>query len=321
MRKLFVYPETRTSLNFSKYSKLLSEYCLVDSEDKSDCILLLEGFYSIESYIEIVLRSKKAEKTIFTDKKVKSILSDSSKEINYPLICLDDNNYCCDILSHLHNIDKPVIAVSSLGENTDKFAIQLSLREFFLSKNYSILQLGSSELSSFFGFDILPTFMFSEISVESKIKMLNSYIYKKLEEHDYDLIIIGVPGGILPYNNYICNNFGELAYVISRAMQIDVNILSVYLFDNITDIMLSKLDNYCAVALNTEKILFNISGSFICYNREERQANYFDLDNNYINENFPNSVSYTVFSERSGYLLGETMQSIEDTLATNVETI
>lgn len=45
---------------------------------------------------------------------------------------------------------------------------------------------------------------------------------------DYDVIIIGVAGGILPVNRYVTNYFGEIPLIVSSALNIDINVLCLY---------------------------------------------------------------------------------------------
>ena len=78
------------------------------------------------------------------------------------------------------------------------------------------------------GFHDFPKFMFDEnLSEVKKILMFNRYIWEVEVNEEPDIIIIGLPGGIIPFNNNFTNRFGILAIEASLAVKPDVAVLSI----------------------------------------------------------------------------------------------
>ncbi|MDY4115665.1 MAG: TIGR04066 family peptide maturation system protein, partial [Blautia sp.] len=98
-------------------------------------------------------------------------------------------------------------------------------RKIFIEQNYKVFQVGTKDYSTLFELDNWPRFLFSqEISFPKKVFAFNRWIFERVKKLEPDIIILGIPGGIMPINNKICNYFGELALIISKALKIDVNI-------------------------------------------------------------------------------------------------
>lgn len=121
----------------------------------------------------------------------------------------------------------PVILVMGNGERANKFDIQLSLRRLFLKNNYKISQIGSKDYCELFGFHSFPQFMYNcNHDDVDKILLLNQYINLLDKREKPDVIIIGVPGGNMPYNEKFHNHFGLLNYMVSQAICPDFVIFS-----------------------------------------------------------------------------------------------
>lgn len=121
----------------------------------------------------------------------------------------------------------PVILVAGNGERANKFAIQLSLRERFLKAGYKIIQIGSKSYCELLGFNSFPQFMYDPaIHDTGKIVLFNQFINVLDKEENPDAIIIGVPGGTMPYNEKFHNHFGMLNYMVSQAISPDFVIYS-----------------------------------------------------------------------------------------------
>lgn len=50
-----------------------------------------------------------------------------------------------------------------------------------------------------------------------------------MKEESLDVIILGVPGGVMPYSSEIPNGFGEPAFIIANAIKLDIAIYSTYI--------------------------------------------------------------------------------------------
>jgi peptide maturation system protein (TIGR04066 family) len=126
----------------------------------------------------------------------------------------------------LFTINAPVIFVLGICERTNKFEVQLSLRENFIRMGYKVSQIGTRNYCSLIGFHSFPEFMFSSLLTESnKVTLFNHYIKKIEVEEKADVIIVGIPGAIMPFNDILTNKFGILAYEVCQAVTPDAAIL------------------------------------------------------------------------------------------------
>lgn len=108
-----------------------------------------------------------------------------------------------------------------------KFEIQLSIRENLQSKGYKISQIGSRNYCEFLGFHSFPGFMYNRnLSESEKIILFNNYIKRLENDENPDLIVIGIPGGIMKRNDTFTSYFGIFAYEISQAVTPDYVICS-----------------------------------------------------------------------------------------------
>lgn len=163
----------------------------------------------------------------------------------------------------IEGISVPVIFVLGLGEKTNKFEIQLSLREGLMNKGYKISQVGTRNYCDLAGVNPIPGFIYETgISEVHKIVLFNRFIKEIENRESPDVIIIGIPGGIMPFNSKITNKFGIIPYMISQAVIPDFSVVSVYYEDYETKYfdMLSKSIRY---KLGFEVDCFNIANNQI----------------------------------------------------------
>jgi peptide maturation system protein (TIGR04066 family) len=180
----------------------------------------------------------------------------------------------------LFEIKTPVIAVYGLSERCRKFDVQLSLRQNLLKQGYSISQVGSRNYCELFGFHPFPKFMFSKGLHESdKIILLNHYV-KNLElKEKPDVIIIGIPGGVMPINNDITSYFGITAFEVSQAVLPDAVVFST-LYADYENIYFEKIHTSLKYKLGCEIDCFHISNVQFDYNnfRKDKKESYLTLD-------------------------------------------
>ncbi|WP_238915659.1 TIGR04066 family peptide maturation system protein [Clostridium sp. YIM B02555] len=167
----------------------------------------------------------------------------------------------------LYKIDTPILGVFGVGDYCNKFDIQLGLRSKFEKDGYKVSQLGTKQYSELFGIYNLPEFLFaSDMSMENKILNFNHYIHNIEINEEPDIIILGIPGGIMPLSNEYTNYFGELALIMSKAVPIDIGILSIYYTKEIEIKTLNDIKQYCKYALQCDVDYFNLAN--IKYERE-----------------------------------------------------
>lgn len=128
----------------------------------------------------------------------------------------------------LFDIQTPVIGVGGMGEETDKFFVQLGIRNYLDKKGYKVTQIGSRSYCGLFGFHSFPRYMLDIHKEKDKIIFLNHYL-KKLElQESPDVILVGIPGGIMAINEKWHNDFGCLLHEVAEAVSIDYLIVSTY---------------------------------------------------------------------------------------------
>ena len=252
---------------------------------EADTILLLNGLYSGEKYEEIIDFGIDKEKEILVEKTVWDILDDGRREKVHLLF---DSDTWKEIPpdTALRELDIPIISVMGMGPNTNKFYMQLALKKYFEEKGYQTLVVGSNELSTLFGVPMLPSSMFENISFRQKILILNQYICEKAKEYRPDIIIIGCPGGIMPYDRHVNNGFGEIPLVVSKAIPIDINILlTYYIRKELLDTeYIASIKKYCEENFETSNVFLGMTGVDVQYNEERNQVEYMFLDQKTVQE-------------------------------------
>lgn len=159
----------------------------------------------------------------------------------------------------IEEIDVPIIFIAGLSERTNKFEIQLSMREMFINAGYKVTQIGSRHYCELFGFHSFPDFMLNcGIPESTKVAMFNHYIMGIKKKEMPDVIIIGIPGGIMPFNKQFTNRFGILAYEVSQAIAPDFSIISV-LYDSYNANYFNMLSTSIKYKLGFEVSCFNVS--------------------------------------------------------------
>lgn len=186
----------------------------------------------------------------------------------------------------IYKINTPVIFVVGTCERTQKFEIQLNLRENLEKMGYKVSQIGTRHYCELMGFHSFPKFMYSKDITESeKVTLFNYYIKNMETKEKPDVIVIGVPGGTMPFNYKLTNRFGILAYEISQAVKPDAVILSTLYNNYKSDFyqLISKSYKYkfgynidCC---NIANVSLNIENSEL-----ERSLQYNTMDWNFINE-------------------------------------
>lgn len=155
-----------------------------------------------------------------------------------------------------HKCETPVIYVLGVSGMTQKFDLQLYLRSQFISRGYKVSQIGSKSLCETMGFYSVPAFIFSSKYTETeKVLKLNAFIKEIEERENPDVIIMGIPDGIMPLTQKHHFNFGIPAYEMCCAVNPDFSILS--LFDGMyNDEFFEEMTKLCKYRLNIDLDIF-----------------------------------------------------------------
>ena len=184
-----------------------------------------------------------------------------------------------------YEVNAPVIVVAGLSPNTNKFDTQVIFRNAFVEKGYKVSSIASNSLGSIIGMHSMPLPLFSNsVSFPNKVQIFKEYIGAIDYQESPDLIIVGVPGGIMPHNNKITNYFGEFAKVITSAVQVDVAILTIGFARNIDLESLVELKSYCRQKLDIVDCEILISNNRISLNSNESEYETYFLSESFIYE-------------------------------------
>lgn len=176
-------------------------------------------------------------------------------------------------LSQLNNKDKsneffgintPIICVCGMGEDTDKFFIQLGIRNFLKNKGYKVSQIGSRNDCQLFNFYGFPKYMLEPHNEKDKIIYFNQFLKKIEVDENPDIFVLGIPGGIMALSDKWHNDFGCLMYEISQAVSIDYLILSMY-YENYDLSFYEKISEHISNRFGLKVDTFNMTNRRIDY--------------------------------------------------------
>lgn len=152
-----------------------------------------------------------------------------------------------------------IVFVAGMGEKCNKFEVQMFLNSYLRNLNYKICLVSSRTNAELFGIHSFPEFMLQhDLDETSKIINFNHYV-KSLEESEKpDIIIVGVPGGIMPVSERHSEHFGIWAFEIFNAVQCDALVFCVH-YNDYTDQYFNELQKLCQYRFHTNIDEFVIS--------------------------------------------------------------
>lgn len=226
-------------------------------------------------------------------------------------------------LPKVYPINVPVIAVMGLAPNSSKFDVQVELRKAFSDAGYKATVISSNSLGKFLGMHIYPDFMFSDHSFAKKTYGFNHYVHKLAKDEQPDVIIIGIPDGIIPYNQKIHNSFGEFASIVCNAAHPDFGILTSGLLDVINEDYFSQLKLLCRYRFDTEIFAFCISNNKIQENDTGDGYDIYFLGNEFVEAlpGFGKENIYNVFYNSDHIGRKKAFQKLVEVLESNVNPI
>ncbi len=260
--------------------------------DSVDSVLFMESYNKLDIkklvYSKIQVAADKGKNIICTlnledefFKEINEKCMSKGKYFKYfsPYKGLDKGSEPCN-LDSLLEITVPVVFVLGVAERTHKFEIQLSLRENLIEAGYKVSQVGSRHYCEMLGIHSFPDFMYSTCLPETKkIILFNNYIKKIEIEEQPDIIVIGIPGGLMPFNKEFNNNFGIFAFEISQAICPDIAIFST-LYGDYLPIYFEKISLSIRYRLGFEADFFNLSNNSFDFKGSQflKSMQYLTLD-------------------------------------------
>lgn len=314
MKRLMVFPFGMDTAALPRYRELLSGYILVDivaaagngydgkaygvvdgsmhgdemiteefgkAIERCDAVLFTESLLAVRDGYRYMESAGWLKKEIIVTKTLYDGLKQDKAGLHYDKLIghnhQDIDEYYAD--KFRRKIETPIIMVYGLGDRCSKFDLQLGLRKHFLGQGYDVLQYGTKPYSDILGFKMLPDFLFdSTRSLEERIIALNHYMEENTRKRMPDLLIIGVPGGIAPYDGSFYNYFSEVPYIMSNALTPDISILSTYLFKEMNAEYFNNLRTYAKYKFNCLIDYFNISNTSYSVNKDNTEPELYFLN-------------------------------------------
>lgn len=130
--------------------------------------------------------------------------------------------------------DIPIITVAGNFKCADKVEVQLGIRHELLKRGYQVSSIFSIPGGELFGGYSYPSFMGRcDLTEQQKIIEYNHLVRLITSMEKPDAIILGIPGGVLPYSDEIHNDFGIAAFEISNAVNSDFTVFCTLYSENI----------------------------------------------------------------------------------------
>lgn len=297
MKKLMVYPFDKEVSPIARFRHLLEGYelisivppkgfgwerrdtCELDGGTPTD-IILGESFSDELELCDALMLNDGKHLSKKEKAKYEAYIRDSGKELVSfnPLFISDEKEEIHpDML--LKDIPVPVVMVMGQGENCQKFEIQLGLRDVLQKEGYRVAQFGTKAYSSLFGFRMLPSA--PEVPLWKKVYLYNRLFRETYEREKPDVIIVGVPGGIMPINSYKYEYFGETALALTSAVRPDLTLLSFY-FVQATEEYFELLRQYARFRLGVGQVCFHASNTKFIEDESSRQLSYLTLQSSFV---------------------------------------
>lgn len=269
--------------------------------DMVDAILLCENVQEFEltGYYNKIKIAANYEKEIL----ISSILYRQiglDKFDNCKIHILDEDwpvqDYCS---SEIFDIDIPIISILGMGENCDKFSLQLEVYKQFIEREYNVMLISSNSLGALLGVNPLPEFLFKEdISLVKKTINFNHMLYDLVNYKKPEIIILGYPGGVMPVNKFKNNFFSEIPIIISNSIESDAGIFSTFFLSRVSNKLYTELKEILKIKFNVSVDDFCMAQQQYSTNREKRQIEYRFFNDDIYTGQFPDikDVDYNIFS-------------------------
>ena len=265
-----------------------------------DAVILLDNFRdcSFDKYYQVITDAYRLKKKVIVTPLIESQLSLKSNKGRYHLLeRLPDNMSVIDKEydtrlgnpeNKLYEINTPIIGVVGQGKHCDKFTVQLMLMNM-LKEEYNAVAVTSNALGALFGFYTIPAFMYKDIPFLEKILKFNYFINKISRTDTPDVIVLGVPEGIVPFRRHEFHNFAEYPLVVSSSVDIDFAILCTYfLHGGKLERGLNAFVDFCQNKFNIPVGAVAISRVFPDIPDEDNQELTFEyLSDYYFLKNYP----------------------------------
>ena len=264
----------------------------------SDAIIILDNYrnYKVDKYYKVIEDALSRQKEVYIIPLAQSQLKLENYQGQYQLLeRLPDALESIEAelkgrqgVIRLYEIDIPVIGIIGQGINCDKFETQLLLKEV-LEEGYETTVVSSNALGALFGCYTMPSFFYSDLSFQEKIIKFNHYIKEISKIETPDVMVLGIPEGVLPFEKHEFHHFAEYPLVVSSAVLIDMAILcTYYLKEPIFEDGLKLLADFCQHKFNAPISAIAISKTAIEIPDADSEKIIFEyLDEQHLHKHYP----------------------------------
>jgi len=181
-------------------------------------------------------------------------------------------------INRLSKITCPVVFVLGESENTSKFSVQLGLRANLEKQGYKVAVVGSRGYCQLAGVHSLPSFMLDKSMDDAeKIQAYRRYVLS-IERHEKpDIMIIGVPGGIIPFTERLHNGYGIVPFLISNAVHPDMTVFCMNHWDHMVEDLYKSFENSLRYRLGCSLDCICISRNELDWSKASRHDTEFFL--------------------------------------------
>lgn len=272
---------------------------IVESLQQSDALVLFDNNkeYIWDKYYACIDAAVALCKPIYAGRSLVETIPDTNRKRYIERIekfHILQNRY---IDRRLFEISTPIIAILGVGENCGKFECHLELKTLLDSLGYHSEHLSSNPLGPLMGMKSLPDFLFDPcLSFSEKVLEINKYVFDFCSVERPDILVISIPGGIMPFTEKDTNYFGEIPLVVSSALPIDYGIETFYYRTDNTDNYLRQISQYALHRYQINVAMFYMSRQMAVREQEGHKIGQLFLSDEYIvehkdNINLPDNVA------------------------------
>lgn len=276
MKKILIYPYSKEYEPVIKFSNFMLDYEVEEiisppgwglvgkevqnndriymiSDDFSNALEKCEVVWFVEDgfldlpdsvlYEKLIQTIQNNKQIIYTRNYNLKIMELIPDELNITPKSIKERQYWGEGGFNLLDQVKPIVFVAGASPNTDKYAMQLALVKGMREKGYTVSAVTSRRDSEMLGLHSIPEFMFDiGLSISERILRYNHFIKQIEIQENPDVIIIGIPGGVIPYSKKIHNDYGIIAFQIFYAINCDCGIFCS-LYDSYGEEYFSQIEN------------------------------------------------------------------------------
>lgn len=132
-------------------------------------------------------------------------------------------------LRNLQPLQTPLLTIASMNEDCGEFGLQLGIKQQLEKDGYRVSYVGSNRFAPLLGGYVFPQETLESLpcSFEIKIKYLNAWLREIEIRESADLLLLGIPGGTMPIDEYNLNSGGYYAYLAGCAASADFGVLTL----------------------------------------------------------------------------------------------